>query len=885
MVFYISKRAGEVVEFPEKTQQMHRFRTAPDTSIHKYFHPENFTTWDDYLTDDPKMDPAEYIHTWKVFHFADGTVAASLNVRGDQKTFSLYLQWPDFFGKAFPAAQTRDDTYIINFENQPIYMLPVLLKSLNPLLRAVSAYEAYVEEDDEYEADDDTAKSDLTDLRKYFPVSTFATMDADKPEWFINKYEANEIKARLRFEEGDVTFIVARAIFSDIFGFRLAWPQSFRMGGFKENESQSSVFHGTSLKKEEFEELLPQIYDLIGEFTLKKELERPQRPVQRLESLLPKELFRGWDFVEYYSHVLNASISRPTFHLLITYEPKMLSVPGFYEIRVGPAAHNIWTETEDEFPSEKLLKLIKTKGEENQPVKLQNQHFPISKRAKSKYIEKKEEESGNITYIYSEKHIKERNKKKAKKILELEKSIKDVRKQVQKDISSKEPVLEDIAAVVGLIDDTYERVGNPSSAKEDHHGVTTWRKKHVTFSKGKATIKYVGKSGVKQEKIVESNPLVAALKRAIKDKKPNDEIFPDINGRLVNLYLKPYNITAKDIRGFHANEEMKKALKSNRNGTLPKDQKEKEKKLKEEFKEALEIAAKKVGHEPATLKNQYLIPSIEEHYLTSGKIKVQAQLKLAQELDLRKLFPPATFGSMGGDKIWKFVIFEPNAVVTNLFTKHGSMEFYVKLSTHENKYILHIDWPKHYDIKGLKTLPLKPDESKIGQRLFGPQGWVQIDDYITQDQLLNLVPEIHELIGSLTLETEKELEHVENMIERVFPHNVFEGWSLIYDKLAHRYTLSGNTFSPTCHFSISEFPSRDAFYVSISWPRDLGRLLVPTSRSKHEFTSGGYMSFDDEDKLDKLKKVIKYLGDLAKANTLDLPEPEPLQQENPEPEQ
>lgn len=917
MVFYLSRRAGEVIEFPEETKIMHRFRTAPDTSIHKYFHPQNFTTWDDYLTDDPNADPAEYIHAWKVFHFTDGDVAASLNVRGDQKTFSLYLQWPDFFGQLFPAAQFRDNAYNINFENQPIYMLPVLLRSLNPLLRAVSAYEAYVDEDDEYEADDVAGSAShlsskvrehlskgtgFTDLREYFPIQAFAAMGADKPEWFINKYDEHEIKARLRFQEGDVVFIAVRHPVNEMFGFHFSWPQSFRMGGFK--EGSSSVFRGTSLKKDEFEELLPQIQDLIGEFTLKKELEQhTQHPVKRFESLIPRELFKGWDFVNYFHYVLDANISRPAFHLLITYEPGLEDLPGHYEIRTGSphtplSVPDFWIEQEDEFPSEKLLKLIEKKGKENQPVqlekeeedqpiKLENQRFPISKRAQGKYIEKKKEESGNITYIYSDKHVKERNKKKAKKILELSKSIKKVRKQVQKDIASKEPVLEDIATVVGLIDDTYERVGNPSSAKEDHHGVTTWRVKHVTFGKGKATIKYVGKAGVKQEKIVESNQLVAALKRAIKDKKKNDEIFPDINGRLVNLYLKPFNITAKDIRGFHANEEMKQALKSSRNGTLPKDPKEKEKKLKDEFKEALELAAKKVGHEPTTLKNQYLIPSIEEHYLTSGKIKVQASWEISkraqeeEEIDLRKLFPPATFGGMGIEKTWDFFVFDQNAVAADLFTKSGLIEFGVSILYSENKYVLHINWPKHYNVEGLKTIPLEPDTSQIGYTT-EPIDWVKIDDLVTHDQLLKLVPEIHELIGSLTLKAEQELEQVENMIERVFPHNIFESWGLIYDKLEHRRTLSGSALFPTCYFSITEFSDADKFFISLTWPKDLGKLLEPTSTSQYEFTYSRYVPFEDEDKLDKIKKVIKYLGDLVKANILDTPKPEPPQQENPE---
>ena len=69
---------------------------------------------------------------------------------------------------------------------------------------------------------------------------------------------------------------------------------------------------------------------------------------------------------------------------------------------------------------------------------------------------------------------------------------------------------------------------------------------------------------------------------------------------------------------------MKRQLEKIRKGTLPKDIKEKENILKEEFKQALEETAKAVGHNAATLKNQYLIPSIEENYLLSGKIKIKA---------------------------------------------------------------------------------------------------------------------------------------------------------------------------------------------------------------------------------------------------------------------
>jgi len=57
----------------------------------------------------------------------------------------------------------------------------------------------------------------------------------------------------------------------------------------------------------------------------------------------------------------------------------------------------------------------------------------------------------------------------------------------------------------------------------------------------------------------------------------------------VNAYLKPFDVTAKDIRGLHANREMQDRLRAVRKkgGKLPTDKKEKEKVLKAEFKTAL----------------------------------------------------------------------------------------------------------------------------------------------------------------------------------------------------------------------------------------------------------------------------------------------------------
>jgi hypothetical protein len=289
-------------------------------------------------------------------------------------------------------------------------------------------------------------------------------------------------------------------------------------------------------------------------------------------------------------------------------------------------------------------------------MKISCRHFYLSKRAKDhNYVEKKEEESGNITYIYDEKHVAQRNKKKAKKISQLAKSLKKLRIQIKKDMGTDRTGL--AALAVALMDKTSERVGNRYSASDmKHYGVTTWLVKHIKISGASVSISYVGKSGVKQKKKFSDSKIANILKSLIKGKKSSDNVLEyegyTLNDNDVNKYLRPFNITAKDIRGLHANKEVRDSLTKIKK-TPPKDQKEKEKQRKEEFKKAVEEAAKAVGHEPSTLKNQYLVPGFEEKYISKGEIigpKV-AQLSVRYNPDMIKLSgiiepPPKMFNEM-----------------------------------------------------------------------------------------------------------------------------------------------------------------------------------------------------------------------------------------------
>jgi DNA topoisomerase-1 len=254
---------------------------------------------------------------------------------------------------------------------------------------------------------------------------------------------------------------------------------------------------------------------------------------------------------------------------------------------------------------------------------------PLTLQVLARYQSKKKikTESGEMTvYEYSDRQIANRNKAKAKKVEKLKSSIHDLRAKVKKDLKSSDPEKMLTALAVALMDHTYERVGNDSSAKDGHFGVTGWQKKHITFGK-KVKIKYVGKSGVEHDKEITDATIKKALRDAYEGVEDDDaNILSWEGGKVtaekVNAYLKDFDVTAKDIRGYHANSETLKRLKEERSkgGKLPEDKKAREKQLKKEFLAAVEGAAEAVGHEASTLRSQYLVPDLEEHYIENGKI-------------------------------------------------------------------------------------------------------------------------------------------------------------------------------------------------------------------------------------------------------------------------
>ena len=216
----------------------------------------------------------------------------------------------------------------------------------------------------------------------------------------------------------------------------------------------------------------------------------------------------------------------------------------------------------------------------------------------------------------SDYKLKKRWDKKRDAVLNLQKNIDKLRTKVSKDMDSNDEKTMIIATVVRIIDKTGERVGNETSKNDGHFGVAHFMKKHIKVNGSNVTLSYTGKSGVKHTISINDSKVARNLKKLMK--KPG-EVFVTSDGlsiknKQVNNYLKEFNITSKDLRGFKVNKLMSERLRK-----MKKPETDAE--IKKVFNEVLRDVAEQIGHTPGICRKNYLLPEIEKAWY--GKKQVQ----------------------------------------------------------------------------------------------------------------------------------------------------------------------------------------------------------------------------------------------------------------------
>ncbi len=207
--------------------------------------------------------------------------------------------------------------------------------------------------------------------------------------------------------------------------------------------------------------------------------------------------------------------------------------------------------------------------------------------------------------------------KKRESIETLSNNIQKLRNNVSRDLKSENDKVMLTALAVAIMDKTFERVGNETSFKAGHVGVSGLKKNQVNVIGNKIHLDYIGKSGVQHTKSFSDERIAKYLKQAIKN-SPTKRVFCtldkfQIKADRINRYLTDFDISAKDIRGFGANYQMISKLKNQ-------DIAEKESDRKKVYLKTLRSVAEKVGHGFPTLRKHYVIPQLELKYVNDGQI-------------------------------------------------------------------------------------------------------------------------------------------------------------------------------------------------------------------------------------------------------------------------
>jgi DNA topoisomerase IB len=237
--------------------------------------------------------------------------------------------------------------------------------------------------------------------------------------------------------------------------------------------------------------------------------------------------------------------------------------------------------------------------------------------------------------------IQARWDKKKKSIDELANNIHRLRLNLTRDLKSDNEKDFLTALVISVMMKTAERIGNDASAKNNHIGVTGFKKKHIKIDGTTVYLNYTGKSGVKHEKEFTDKILSSHLKKAITN-SPNNYIFCTsdgfrIRGSRVNRYLQDFGVSNKSLRGFAANKWIVDKLEKLE---IP----DTEKQRRTVFNKVAKQVAQKIGHGVPTLKKHYMMPELADNYIFDKEI-----------IDIKEASVFASGGELGVESLEKRV--------------------------------------------------------------------------------------------------------------------------------------------------------------------------------------------------------------------------------------
>ncbi len=235
---------------------------------------------------------------------------------------------------------------------------------------------------------------------------------------------------------------------------------------------------------------------------------------------------------------------------------------------------------------------------------------------------------GRKQYRYHPHWREERDSNKFERLAAFGAALPALRSAVERDLAMAGlPRRKVLAAMVGLLDTTFVRVGDERYRRENHtYGLTTLRNRHVHVDGDRIRLRFRGKAG-KEHDVLLSDKRLARVVRRCRD-LPGYELFQyvDEDGEIrsigasdVNDYLKEVcgdDYTAKDFRTWGATVIAAGALKSAAAPTCDRD-------AVRSVNDALQRAAEVLGNTVAVCRKSYVHPGVLDSYRDGGATRVQ----------------------------------------------------------------------------------------------------------------------------------------------------------------------------------------------------------------------------------------------------------------------
>ena len=151
-------------------------------------------------------------------------------------------------------------------------------------------------------------------------------------------------------------------------------------------------------------------------------------------------------------------------------------------------------------------------------------------------------------------------------------NLKKIETKIEKELSSNDPRMRQVATVSYLIHRLGMRVGDEKDEDEaDTVGASTLRVEHIKVKDGAVEFDFLGKDSVPWKKTDRPLPQVLKNLEEFKNGKPPEtEVFHEVTSNMVNQFLSSIvpGLTAKVFRTWHATDTAKRTLESRSAGDM-----------------------------------------------------------------------------------------------------------------------------------------------------------------------------------------------------------------------------------------------------------------------------------------------------------------------------